>query len=264
MKKLVLILGVVMTPVMYSLGQDFKATVTEKGNAGKTISQLDKEKLNDYSVTIYYSGSSEKTEALNLYRLTEKVSINGAEANADLWTSYKKEDFNGSSAFKSDYDFGDVIMDNAGLAKETGNTLKVELINEEDNSVIATAEITFNVPGFNNYESEFCGELYNLKSTDKRVDQTLHTIFKAVYPHEEIVLTLMDDEWDISEERGDWNTYVIIFKNKGQLWSLRYTTSYIVEDGKLLDMPRVKIYNGLDDPKPVPPSCFENLKANLK
>ena len=253
-----------MTPIMYSFGQEFKANVTEEDNPDKEVSVLDFEDLGDYSVTVYFTGDKEVVENISTYGLTEKIYINGKVAASNMWSSYDKTAFKGSSALSSDFDFSSVIEENADLAKETGNVLKLELINKEDKSVLSTFEIKFNVPGFNDYESEFCGKLYDRKNTDEKVEKTLHTIFKAVYPHDEIVMTLMYYKWKVSEESGGNNSYMIVFKNKGRLWTLKYSASYVVEDGKLLDMPRVKIYNGLDNPIPLAESCFENLKANLK
>lgn len=260
MKKQMLFCSVLLVPFFSSFAQNYTAKITEQDDPSQPISVLSKEDLDDYEVSIHISGD---VNNIDTYDIDQTIYINGEKTNIDPWVRYSKSD--DGEKIEGTIDVGEMIESYRAELKEKGNRLKIEFLNKDDKySTLCSVALSFDVPGFNDYASDFCGELFNQKSTDPKVDKTLHTIFKAVYPHTEIVATLMQDEWDISEKNGDYNTYIIIFKNKGKMWFLRYSASYVVEDGQLLDMPRVKIYNGLDTPVPLAPSCYENLKTAME
>lgn len=266
MKKIIFGLALICAQGL-AFGQSLKTTVAKKGTTDP-ITHLKGDSFDNdaYEIVIYLSTSKEELEKINKFNIKETISINGKKAKVDMWIRYEDADaINGNPSYKVEIDLEELLIENAHLLNEKDNELKFDFNNERaDNAFLGTASLKVDVPGYNDFNSKFCNELYTLKSKDEKVDKTLQTIFKAVYPHTEILDVVMQSEWNISPEMGDSNSYMIFFKNKGQIWMLKYSASYVVEDGVLIDMPRVKIYNGLDDPNPVSESCYKAMKVALK
>lgn len=247
--------------------QSLTTTVTYQDKPTELVTLLSGDKLDSdqYEIDIHLTGSEEDLSSISKYDIDQSVFVNGKEVRVSLWASYSESKELGKSSIKMSLELEDIVEASAHLLQEKGNTLKVLFLNEKKaNAELCFAEVKFDIPGFNDSNSKFCGELLEYKSDDEKVDETLLTIFKAVYPHSEILHILMDDEWRISETMGGRNTYMIIYKNEGRLNMLRYTASYPMVEGKLQKTPRVKIYNGLDEPMPLGESCLANLKTKLK
>lgn len=276
-KQSILALTVLSALTLNSNAQTFKTSISLEDAPKNAITHVSADKLgsDDYNITIYLAATQEVINEIGTYDFEEVFYINGQRANGDrIWTSYDKssdarsgEEFLVTPSMKFDLSMETLIEENAQLLNEKGNKIKVEFVHDNDKRVLATCEFTCDVPGFNKFDSDFC-DLLDTRNTDKKVESTLHTMFKLIYPHEEIVETLCDGEWGTfksydGKPKEEYKTYMIIFKNKGKLWKLRYSVDYVLDEGVLLEKPRVKIYNGLDDPEPVNPSCLKALQSTF-
>lgn len=272
----ILALGFMTLLAFNGKAQLFKASVALQDDPKKAITHVAADKLSsdDYDISIFLAGTQEVVDKIETYRIETTVSINGERAKSDaIYFSFQKssdgdkDEFLVTPSLKVNFSMEAMIEANADLVQEKGNKLKMEFLHTDDQQILSTCEFTFDVAGFNTFDSDFC-DLLEARNTDKKVEATLHAMFKMMYPHDEIVETLCDGEWgEFTDYKGNLQgaslTYMLIFKYKGKLWKLRYFASYVVEDGVLLDKPRVKIYNGMDDPEPVNPSCLKALQATL-
>lgn len=253
---------------MYANAQTLTTAATYQDKPTELVTVLKGDKLDSdqYEIDIYLVGSEEAISGISTYDIIENVSVNGTKVYVDLWASYSEtNDFGGEKSLKFSMELEDIVEVSAHLLKENGNELKIQFLNKaKANAEMCAAEIKFDIPGFKESNSEFCNKLLEFKSDDEKVNTILMTIFKAVYPHEKVEEILMSDKWRISETNGGNNTYMVVYRNKGRLLMLRYSASYVMVEGKLLGQPRVKIYNGLDDPMPLGEACFTNLKTKLK
>lgn len=277
-KRSIFALSLMLIMAFKNEAQTFTTSASLEDEPQKAITHISGEKLSDdaYDISIYLAATQEVINEIGTYDFEEVFYINGERANIEgIWTSYDKssdarsgEEFLVTPSLKFDLSMESVIQQNATLVKEKGNKLKIEFLHSDDQRMLGTCEITFDVSGFTTFDSDFC-DLLKTRNTDKKVETTLHTMFKLMYPHDEIVETLCIGDWGDfksyrGEPEGESKTYMIIFRNKGQLWKLLYDASYVLEDGEILDKPRVKIYNGMDDPTPVNPSCLKALQTALK
>lgn len=256
--------------------QTFNTSITGEETPKKAITHVSGTEMgsDDYDVSIFLAATQEVIDEIGIFDFEEAMYINGKRINSEtIYTRYEKssegdaDDFLVTPSIKLTISIQTSVEDNADLVIEKGNKLKIEFLHEDDQRVLGTAEITFDVPGYKQIDSDFC-ELYDTRNTDKKVEATLHAMFKMMYPHEEIVETLTDGEWGDfkgfkGEPYGEHLAYMIIYKYKGKLWRLRYLASYVLEDGVLLEKPRVAIYNGLADPIPVNADCFKALQATF-
>lgn len=263
MKKQFLTLVAVVAPFIYSVAQDFKVSVTKEDEPKEKITILSGEDMDDYEVSVYLHTTKEKMESVNTYNIENQYFINGKETTLEIWGSIRKaSEVTDGAALKFNVDMADIAEERPDLMKEKGNVFKV-VFTDEFSKEIAQAEVKFDIPGFSNYESKFCGELFTIKADDDAAKMT-KSIFQIVYPDAEILEVLMDDQWNISKTHGGSNTYMIIFKRNGQLKYIKYSAFYKVENGTLEQKPRVRIYNGFIDGWNLAPSCYESLKAVLK
>lgn len=261
MKKQIFVLVALLTPYVFVYGQDYTVNVTKKDEPSEKVTTVYSEDLDDYEVSVFLEASKEVINQVDTYDIKQKHFLNGKEVHLELWSRLSKTD--DGTALKENFDLSSIIEQKANWMKEKGNVLKVAFMNE-DGTEMAQAEIKFDIPGYNDYKSDFCGDLFTLKGDDNEATTMVKSLFKVVYPKAEILEILMNDEWNVTEGYGGMNTYMIIYKDNENLKYIKYSASYSLEDGKLMSHPRVRIYNGFIDGWSLSPSCYENLKADLK
>lgn len=247
--------------------QKSKVTCTAQESL-KLISHISSADLDDdvYTISVNIFDSAEKLAEIGTYGISEKIYINGRNANVDIWMRYDKSDEDASEPYITvPIDIGGLIESNANHIIESGNRLKIDFFDKKnDEALIGTADVKFDVPGYGEPTSEFCGELYKYRATDEKTLATLHTIFNAVYDHNGIEEVLMRRDWTVDGESEESNTFMVLFKNNESYYVLNYNVGYVEENGEILAKPRVKIYNGLSTPKPVAEACVKALKTSLK
>lgn len=260
-----------------SIAQEFKTIISNEINQETVVSHIASDDLSsdDYSLIITLHKDETFLTDYNASFIQTNVFVNEVQLSENalmslinsLESSYAEEEdyFAVTPSVKYEFQLGEIIKASAHQLKEKNNQLKVEFVYE--NSILTTALITFDVPGFSNYSSTFCDlSNYATINDDASITQLITSELKKTQPAA-TELSIMSSVYGWSEYTEDGKTeseasFMVIFKENNQFWSLKYSITYQVINGTN-EQATIKFYNGLNDPFPLSNECLTSLKNKL-
>ena len=260
-----------------NFAQDFKTIISNEVNQEAIISHISSGDLSsdDYSLIITLHKDENFLTDYNTSFIQTNVFVNGNQLTEStlmsliysLQSSFAEEEdyFIVTPSVKYEFQLDEIIKASAHHLKEKANQLKVEFVYE--NAVLTASELTFDVPGFSDYASEFCDlNNYSTVNDDSAVSLLIDSALKKTQPSA-TVLNVMSSVYGWSEYTEDGKTeaeasFMVIFKEHEKNWTLKYSITYDVVNGAK-ENPSIQFYNGLNTPLPLTNECLESLKSKL-
>ncbi len=258
------------------VAQDFKTFVTNAENEQEANSHFSTD-FDDYEMVItLYKNESFLTDYIGLFikpRFTlnsKLVDDNYSWAVVNTYTSENADEddyFIQTPAVKFEIRLNDLIKHLAHSVKEKNNELKIEFIYED--VVLASTNITFDVPGFSDFSSSFCDmNYYSVKNEDKSINDMLIKELAKTFPNASDIMVMANkygwSEYESDDKVVNSGTFLVLFKDGENHWYLRYNVSYFTTAGVKDENMTVKFYNGIKNPSAVSEPCLKSILQSLE
>jgi hypothetical protein len=210
--------------VLFTVGEDKTSTLTVIPDAESITDE-------PFELFSHYPCTDERQKEIfeDFDGLQTTISINGIEMTpSGLLEPYhtfsfqadEDETYHVKPSIQSEIPLQSMIQEFGKYMKATGNKLTINYIFKE--SIIATGEINFNVPQFNQSSGDFCQLKDSYITNEPSLISAITAQFKNEYSTYEIVKVWLPYALSNDGEGVEETTGLVLFKNGGDYGSIKY------------------------------------------